>query len=250
MPIKRDPFGFEIYYLTYWITCLEQDLEKNYSWSLIKSILTTLSNFKKLKTVDFIGEDSIRLISSIDVYYADENVSLNILHRRQIKEKIIEWRAKVEEISLKWVLCIPTVSIAIEKLIDGLSSFLSNEEISVLEKIEIDGLNESASCLLHNSFTSAEFIALRSIESILRRWYEKKTGNIIKRDRWGDILNELNKLYPNASERPKGLALLDYLRQRRNEIDHPDAISTADEATATFFNAIAVCKAVRNELIR
>jgi len=67
---------------------------------------------------------------------------------------------------------------------------------------------------------------------------------------WGEILDELNELYPKKSERPKELSLLDYLRGRRNEIAHPEAISNPEEATATFLNVIAVCKAVKNELLR
>lgn len=132
---------------------------------------------------------------------------------------------------------------------DGIASFLDKEELSMLEPKERQGLDESASCLLHNSFTSAEFIALRTAESLLRRWYKNKTDKDLTRRRWGDILNELNDIYPKISERPKELSLLDYLRLRRNEIDHPEAVSTPDEASATFLNTISVCKAVKSVLI-
>ena len=66
---------------------------------------------------------------------------------------------------------------------------------------------------------------------------------------WGEILDELNEIYPKKSGRPKELLLLDYLRERRNEIAHPDAISNPEAATATFLNVITVCKAVKSFLI-
>ena len=218
-------------------------------WSYIKGALETISRYKNYFSIGFIGKEAQGIIEYIDKDYPDANKSLSVADRGYIKESTSEWMGSVFEISDKWVFCVSTASLDPARLMDGIVSFLDKEELSILEPKERQGLDESAGCLLHNSFTSAEFIALRTVESLLRRWYKNKTDKDLKRQRWGDILNELNDIYPKISERPKELYLLDYLRLRRNEIDHPDAVSTPDEASATFLNTISVCKAVKSVLI-
>jgi hypothetical protein len=98
--------------------------------------------------------------------------------------------------------------------------------------LEQQGLNEDTVCLLVNNFT--EFMALRTVESVLRRWYETKTGKITdKQAAIFDILNEINK-----EKKPKEISILFYLKDRRNAIAHPDEFSNAEEASVTFTHAI------------
>jgi len=224
-------------------------LKKKCSWSDVKDTLEAISIFKNYFSLGFIAEDAQSIIEYIGKDYPDASKPLSAKDIGYIKETAAEWIGSVFEISNKWVFCVSTASLDPARLLDGVASFLDREELSILEPKERQGLDESAGCLLHNSFTSAEFIALRTVESLLRRWYKNKTDKDLKRQRWGDILNELNDIYPKISERPKELYLLDYLRLRRNEIDHPEAVSTPDEASATFLNTISVCKAVKSVLI-
>ena len=219
------------------------------SWAYAKDVLEYISTFKSYFSVGFIGKDAQGIIEYIGKDYPDDSKPLSAADIGYIKENTAEWMGAIFEISSKWVFCVSTASLDSARLMDGIASFLDNQELSMLEPKERQGLDESASCLLHNSFTSSEFIALRTVESLLRRWYKNKTDKDLKRQRWGDILNELNDIYPKISERPKELYLLDYLRLRRNEIDHPEAVSTPDEASATFLNTISVCKAVKGILI-
>lgn len=246
---KENPLGLDIFYLSHFITELQYTLDRNPPRSLIKQMLAVLSHYKNYISIGFVGKDAQRIIKNIDEAYSDDSKPLDAINKALIREDIAEWRGVIDEISAKWALCVSEASLETARLLDGVESFLNKEELSVLEQIERHGLDECTRCLLHNSFTSAEFIALRTAESLLRRWYKKKSGNELKRERWGDILNELNDIYPKISGRPKELSLLDYLRLRRNEIDHPDATSTPDEASATFLNVIAVCKAVKSDLL-
>ena len=85
-------------------------------------------------------------------------------------------------------------------------------------------------------------MALRISESLLKKWYEKKIGKKLGRTTWGQVLEKLNEEYPNEKERPKELLLLDYLRERRNEIAHPGAVSNSVQASTTFFNVISLCQ--------
>lgn len=251
MSRKTHPFGLDIFFLGKSISELELTLtfKSECSWSYIKGILETISKFKNYFSIGFIGKDAQRIIEYVGKDYPDASKSLAAIDIGYIKESTAEWMGSIFEISDKWVFCVSRASLDSTRLMDGIASFLNKEELSMLEPKERQGLDESAGCLLHNSFTSAEFTALRTVESLLRRWYKNKTDKDLKRQRWGDILNELNDIYPKISERPKELYLLDYLRLRRNEIDHPEAISTPDEASATFLNTISVCKAVKSVLI-
>ncbi|GAI00235.1 unnamed protein product, partial [marine sediment metagenome] len=68
---------------------------------------------------------------------------------------------------------------------------------------------------------------------MLKKWYEKKTGKKLGRTTWGQVLEKLNDAFPKQEERPKELLLLDYLRERRNEIAHPEAVSNSVQASTT-----------------
>ncbi len=251
MSRKKHPLGLDIFFLGRMTSELELflALKDKCSWSNVKDTLETISKFKNYFSIGFIAKDAQGIIEDIGKDYPDASKPLSARDIGYIKETVAEWIGSVFEISDKWVFCVSTASLDSARLMDGIASFLDREELSILEPKERQGLDESAGCLLHNSFTSAEFIALRTVESLLRRWYKNKTDKDLKRQRWGDILNELNDIYPKVSERPKELSLLDYLRLRRNEIDHPEAVSTPDEASATFLNTISVCKAVKSVLL-
>ena len=251
MSRKKHPLGLDIYMLGRATSELELmlKLKSKCSWSNAKETLKYISPFKNYFSVGFIGNDAQGIIEYIGKDYPDDSKPLSASDIGYINECTAEWIGTIFEKSNKWVFCVSTASLDSERLMDGIAPFLDKEELSMLEPKERQGLDESARCLLHNSFTSSEFIALRTTESLLRRWYKNKTDKDLKRQRWGDILNDLNDIYPKISERPKELSLLDYLRLRRNEIDHPDAVSTPDEASATFLNTISVCKAVKSVLI-
>ena len=83
---------------------------------------------------------------------------------------------------------------------------------------------------------------MSAAESLLKKWYEKKKDIKLGRTTWGQVLEKLNEEFPNERERPKELLLLDYLRERRNEIAHPEAVSDSIQASTTFLNVINLCK--------
>lgn len=248
MEKERSPNPFQLFTLGEWINQLAERLESNSYWEHIKRCLDWLSELKGVEGFEFIGVDAAAHRSKLSQNYYKDNDYLQPRDKVQLQAILSRWEGRLQEISKGWVLSRPQAHIEVKKLIDGIKAFLDEEELSILEPLEEQGLNEAASCLLGNNFTSAEFIALRTAESLLRRWYEKRTANKLERAKWGEVLEELNSQFPKE-KRPKELSLLDYLRGRRNEIAHPEAISTPEEATATFLNVIAVCKSVKDELL-
>jgi len=250
METKTNLNAWDIMNLEHWFMGLKDALIHDYSWGSVRALLEVLCHYKDKLTVGFIGEDAESKLQELRQRYYDDNKYIQQPDISDLQNLVNRWVGRIDVISQKWILCIPQAHLDTNKLTKGIKAFLDEQEFSVLSPLEQQGLNEAASCLTFNIFTSAEFIALRSVESLLRRWYEKKTGNKLEQERWGDILDKLNDLYPKKSERPKELSLLDYLRARRNEIAHPEAISNPEQATSTFLNVIAVCKAVKSELLR
>lgn len=244
----KNPNPFELFTLGEWINQLAERLESNSYWEHIKRCLDWLSHLKEVRGLEFIGVDAALNREKLGRKYYKNDDYLQSRDKVQLEAVLSRWEGRLQEISKGWVLSIPQAHIEIAKLADGVKAFLDEEELNILEPLEEQGFNEAASCLLHNDFTSAEFIALRTAESLLRRWYEKRTGNKLERARWGEVLEELNNQFPKE-KRPKELSLLDYLRGRRNEIAHPEAISKSEEATATFLNVIAACKSIKAELL-
>lgn len=140
-------------------------------------------------------------------------------------------------------LVTPMSKIDPKHLMTGISGFLGQEYLSVLEKIEVIDLNEACFCILVGSATAAEHIALRAAESLLRRWYEYKTGKKLIRRTWGTVLKRLAKEYPE-NKRPKEITLLGYLKQRRDEVAHPDRVSSPIEAEATLMNVCSLIEGI------
>jgi len=249
MDAKTNPTALDLMNLEHGFMSLKDALIHDYRWGSIRVLLEMLCSYKNKLTVVFIGDDAESKLQELKQRYYDDSKYIQPPDISDLQNLVNRWLGRIDVISQKWVLCIPQAHLEPSKLVSGIKGFLDEQEFSILSPLEQQGLNEAASCLLLNIFTCSEFIALRSVESLLRRWYEKKTSNILKQERWGDILDKLNSEYPKKSERPKELSLLDYLRERRNEIAHPEAISNPEQATSTFLNVIAVCKAVKGELL-
>ncbi len=105
--------------------------------------------------------------------------------------------------------------------------YLSLESIShvwdKLSEVEQKSLIEASRSFGVDSYTASELIALRTLESILRRIYGVKLtlGNLIKKMEKDNDLN--------------GMAgILVYFKDVRNRLAHPEKISTKSEAESTF----------------
>lgn len=230
------------------ISHLAEVLKHNCQWRDIKHYLDYLSQFEEVRDLESITIEARGHMAVLGLKFLEDEDYIDAGDRVELAASVSTWQGRLEEMSKRWVLLCPQAHVELKRLVLGIKGFLDEEDLGVLEPLEEQGLNEATSCLLHNNFTSAEFIALRTVESLLRRWYGKRTGNKLERATWGEVLEELNNQFPKE-KRPKELALLDYLRGRRNEIAHPEAISKTEEATATFLNVVAVCKSIKGELL-
>jgi hypothetical protein len=80
-------------------------------------------------------------------------------------------------------------------------------------------------------------ILLRVAENLVRQYYTKITSKDAKEAHWNEMLRELSEQL--AVKKPL-IGLLDYLRDKRNEAQHPDKRFGQSEAEQILLNVKAV----------
>jgi len=238
----------DLYELGFWLGRLDTSLDTHCPWSMARVCLESLSDYKSKEGLEFIGEAASHYYRSLDGDYAKLEENITGEHCFILRPVVGKWRGQIELVLKDWILCQPHAHIDIGKLIKGPRSFLAGEEWNTLIPLEQEGLHEATQCLLFNNFTSAEFMALRTVESLLRRWYEKHTKKSISDVTFGQVLNLLDKEFPEPT-RPREISPLYNLKERRNAIAHPEVISNEEEATMTFMLVIHQCKLLKNKLV-
>jgi hypothetical protein len=238
----------DLYELGFWLGRLDCSLQSSVPWGIPRICLEVLSDYKSKGDLQFIGDVASYYYTTYDNEYKKREDPIKEVHYRILQPAVAKWRGQIEMVLEKWILCSPQAHLDIGKLIKGPRSFLLDEEWNMLIPLEQEGLNEATQCLLFNNFTSAEFMALRTVESLLRRWYEKHTNKSIDDATFGQVLNKLDKEFPE-SNRPREISPLYNLKERRNAIAHPEVISNEEEATMTFMLVIRQCKLLKNKLV-
>jgi len=163
--------------------------------------------------------------------------------RRNLRNLKARWDGVIRERLANLYVITPVSKIDPKKLLGGVKELLNEKSISFLKRIEIVDLTEATNCILVGSATAAEHITLRAAESILRRWYYYKTGKELHYNTWGAVIDKLSEEYEEA-KRPEEIAYLDHLKLRRNEVAHPERISSLSEAESTLFTVCSLIESV------
>lgn len=229
-----------------WLGRLEAAVNApNSNWGTIRSCLQPLCRYKQIDGLEFIGSDAQGQLSQFNKKFKDRSKAIDGDDCMWIDTLIQQWIGRLDKISKRWIVNSPETQLDISKLTLGGEAFFEDGEWKVLSKLEQRGLNEAAKSLLVDNFTASEFMALRTIESVLRRWYKKKTGSSLGNVKWGNVLDKLDRIFPEKN-RPTEISALLHLKRRRNAIAHPDVISRESDASVTFIYVINVCKAMKN----
>jgi len=109
---------------------------------------------------------------------------------------------------------------------EGVGKLLLPDFMGKLDSLTRDDLSDGVSCILHLIPTPGAMILLRVAENAVRKYSEKLTGKVPDSS-WGDILNELEK---NLRVKKSVVGYLHYLKDMRNEAQHPDKRFTQEEA--------------------
>lgn len=140
---------------------------------------------------------------------------------------------------------IETALIDKSKLLSGLNSFLSEDILKHLSDNNKNDLNEAIKCILLHLPTPSAMITFRASEDILRLYYEKKTQNSSAGKRWIDVINELLNI--KGIKKPL-VDYLNYIRDKRNEAEHPDKVFTQYECEQAFMQVINLITEISKEI--
>ena len=110
---------------------------------------------------------------------------------------------------------------------ENLGQVLPESLTSRLDPVTKADLDDGVAAILTLLPTPAAMILLRVAENVVRRYYTKITGKDGRNVRWSDILDELKK--DETANKPL-IGYLDYLRDMRNEAQHPDKRFTQEES--------------------
>jgi hypothetical protein len=120
--------------------------------------------------------------------------------------------------------------IKIEEIVADPSSFFGTDVWDWMERFPKEDFHQACKCLIVDSPTASTMLSLRAVEYCLRIWYEESTGREIEQRTWGQVVGELEDNYGDTNSRPAVLSNLDYLRNRRNAVSHPEDSPTIREA--------------------
>jgi ribosomal protein S17E len=116
---------------------------------------------------------------------------------------------------------------------ETIEQVLPESLFSSLEETTREDLNDALTCIFHLLPTPAAMISLRVAENLVRRYYTKITGSTATGKSWGEILNELDQ---SKKVKPSILGYLKYLKEKRNEAEHPDKRFTQEESERIFLH--------------
>jgi len=119
-----------------------------------------------------------------------------------------------------------------ERAMENTQELFSNEDVwNELPNQTKNDLQEACRALAFDCLTSAVIMTLRAVEEQLQAWYKKETGRNIEERTFGQVLSELDDSF--SGDRPPILSHLDYLKERRNQVAHPERSPDKQEAEST-----------------
>ncbi len=231
-----------IYLIGYDLERLEWAINTQHIPNQLATFFEPFRSYEEVHSFEDIGSEA-KTHHDMLSNYTEPTVSEET--RNSLRGMKTRWDAVIRERLQNLYLVTPQSKIDPKKLIGGIKEFLSEELISFLKKIELTDLTEATSCILVGSATAAEHMILRAAESILRRWYYYKTDIKLEYKTWGAVLRKLSEAYPNEADRPQEIAYLGHLKLRRDEVAHPDRISTLTEAESTLLTVCSLIERVK-----
>jgi ribosomal protein S17E len=153
----------------------------------------------------------------------------SILYRKERCEKAITGRKRIDRCHYNEYEKRGTVLIKEESV----EEILPENLLTNLDEITRGDLYDALKCILHLLPTPAVMISMRVAENLVRRYYTKITGNTAMGNSWREILNELEQ---SKKVKPSILGYLRYLKDKRNEAEHPGKRFAQEESERIFIH--------------
>jgi len=165
----------------------------------------------------------------------DDLPTLSIGHGSRLSEKVETWRSvlRYELAEEKRFTVANAPVIDLEEILQSPDYLFEEDVWESLPKQTQEDLKESCRSLAAYCPTASVIMILRSIEYILREWYKQELDEDEADDPWGPVLGKLRSALNDRGEDPDVLSNLDYLRRKRNEVNHPNRSPSQHEAAVT-----------------
>lgn len=138
----------------------------------------------------------------------------------------IEDAKKLQEESNQWINRIID-EYAKDRTVFIRGEIFSESLLQHLDELTKEDLKDALSCIFNLIPTPAAMMAFRVTENIVRQYYAKTTKKSAHGKSWKSILDELER---NQQSNKPLIKYLDYLRDKRNEAEHPDKRFTQEES--------------------
>lgn len=231
------------------IAALTGDIENLYDGGIEKYQSVTISKILKafyrteeiLKETGF-GENIAQTIKqrreSLMEKHGSLDENLNPDYARSVFDSIGDWQETLRNLLAEELRISPSDKgmIEVRKLIDAPEDLIEEDAWTWLDERPKEDIVHACRTLAFDSPTASVMLSLRAVEYCLRIWYEDKKDEEIEVKTWGQLLDELENEYGQGTRRPPVLSNLDYLREKRNEVSHPDESPDWREAEGTLYH--------------
>ena len=175
-------------------------------------------------------------MSDIQKRYSGKDDVMDDEELPELVEMISEWRNEYtsELGEMDFVSIVDKGLVDTRQIFRQPQSIFEDEVWNWLDDHPRRDLKHACKTLALDMRTASSFLALRSVEYCLREWYSEQTDEVIEDTAWGGVLRKLEGEYEDKDE-PAVLSNLDYLKEKRNGIAHPDDQPSWDETEDTLF---------------
>lgn len=203
--------------------------------------LNSVSRLSEKRGFNSIGEEASEYEANLrkdkDIGEGILPATLTANEKSDLTQQVQRWIGEYEQLTERIITYTPQTDIDVDNLSQGPQSFL-DIELDEEYEAELRDLTEACTSLISGAYTSAEFMALRAIEGLLRKWYESEMGESAKNRGWNEVFSALDD--SEETDELQGMNLLDILRNRRNEVAHPDRHSTKRDAETTVKHSFTI----------
>lgn len=221
--------------------------EYGYILESLESLQNTLLSTDTSLTVASQIEDFKAVLYT---HYEGEDASTNINDElgSQLEQHAETWnQLLVETLAEERRLNVPNTGILdLEQLMGSPNQLFRQEVWESMDEIPRQDIIESCRALPMGCSTATVMVSLRAVEHYLRKWYEYETSEKLQQRTWGSVLDELMDIYvaeedtgapviQQLSGVPSVLSNLYYLKEKRNQVSHPDESPSGHEAAITLF---------------
>lgn len=215
-------------------------------YTKVTNYLNHLTELKNIQNFSNIGEEAEGWESHTRENHEESafySLALSQEEQNELSDDVGNWLFEYKREIGDMVAVTSEADLPTSKLSQGPEAFLTIQLEGRYDS-EYKDMQEACKNLLCGTYTSAEIMSLRTIESLLRKWYKNEKGEDPEDMDWHDVFGALEA--SEDVEEFQGMDYLDLLRERRNKVAHPDVHSVRREAELTLQRTFDIIEKIIN----